>query len=80
MLNAILLVVLTLALVASDAAAQSARSFYDARGNRTGSASTDSQGTTTFYDSRGNVTGRSFRDKDGGTAAADPVRPTYRPK
>jgi hypothetical protein len=34
--------------------------FYDARGNRTGSSTTQS-GTTTFYDARGNKTGSATR-------------------
>ena len=33
--------------------------FYGAGGSKTGSATTDSQGTTTFYDSRGNVVAKS---------------------
>jgi YD repeat-containing protein len=39
------------------------RTFYDARGNVVGHASTDSQRTTTFYDARGNVVGKETRSK-----------------
>ena len=37
--------------------------FYDARGNVTGKAATDSQGTTTFYDQRGNVVGKASKPR-----------------
>jgi hypothetical protein len=57
------LITIMLMLAITSAQAQQSRStnFYDSRGHKTGSASTDSQGTTTFYDDRGNVTGRASR-------------------
>jgi hypothetical protein len=59
----LLTILLMLMLAITSAHAQQSRStnFYDSRGHKTGSASTDSQGTTTFYDDRGNVTGRASR-------------------
>ena len=35
-------------------------SFYDARDNKTGGATTNQEGTSTFCDSRGSVVGRSY--------------------
>ena len=50
------------ALIASVAAVQAQTvNFYDARGNRTGSATTTGSGTTNYYDARGNRTGSSTR-------------------
>jgi YD repeat-containing protein len=52
-----ILAALALAALASAAQAQQ-RSYYDARGNRIGSATTDSQGTVTNTDARGRVISR----------------------
>src|SRR3954471_1771115 len=52
-----LVAALTLAVLATEASAQS-RSFYDSAGKRIGSASTDSSGTVTNYDARGKVISR----------------------
>ena len=50
--------IITAVLIASVAAAQAQTvNFYDARGNRTGSATTTGSGTTNYYDARGNRTG-----------------------
>jgi hypothetical protein len=52
--------VMVVAVALSCAHAQTTdRQFYDARGNRVGTAATDSQGNTRYYDSRGNSTGTS---------------------
>ena len=59
----ILLALLTIALTAGAASAQSKR-FYDPSGRSVGTSSTDSQGTPTFYDSRGKVTGRESTSGD----------------
>ena len=50
----ILLTLLTLAALATEASAQS-RTFYDSSGKVVGRSSTDTQGTTTNYDARGKV-------------------------
>ena len=47
-----LLALLALAVMTGEASAQS-RTFYDARGNVVGRASTDNSGTITNYDARG---------------------------
>jgi YD repeat-containing protein len=52
-------IMLTLAVLATEASAQSrTRSYYDSSGKSVGRSSTDSRGTTTFYDAAGKVTGR----------------------
>ena len=54
--------IIAAALIASVAAAQARTvNFYDARGNRTGSATTNGSGTTSYYDARGNRTGSATR-------------------
>ena len=53
----ILLALIALAMTTTAAAAQQ-RAFYDSRGNRVGTSSTDSRGTTTTYDARGVVISR----------------------
>jgi YD repeat-containing protein len=58
-----ILLALLLAVLASEASAQSNR-FYDPSGKSLGTSSTDSQGTTTFYDSSGRVTGRASKSGD----------------
>jgi YD repeat-containing protein len=52
-----LLALLALAVMTGEASAQS-RTFYDARGNVVGRASTDNSGTVTNYDARGKVISR----------------------
>jgi YD repeat-containing protein len=59
-----ILLVLALIALTGQANAQQ-RTFYDARGNVAGRASTDSQGSTTIYDSGGKVVGR--ESKSGNT-------------
>jgi YD repeat-containing protein len=49
-----LLALLALAVMTGEASAQS-RTFYNARGNVVGRASTDNSGTITNYDARGRV-------------------------
>ena len=61
LITIMLMVMLTLAITSPQAQQSRSTNFYDSRGHKTGSASTDSQGTTTFYDDRGNVTGRASR-------------------
>jgi YD repeat-containing protein len=53
----ILIALLTLAVLATEASAQS-RTFYDSSGKVVGRSGTDSQGTVTNYDSRGRVISR----------------------
>ena len=62
----IVIATLALAVLATDASAQS-RTYYDKGGNVTGKSSTDSQGTTTFYDASGKVTGRTSSAGSGAT-------------
>jgi hypothetical protein len=45
--------------------------FYDNRGNSTGTATTDSQGTTVFRNDRGNTTGTASTDSQGTTVFRD---------
>lgn len=59
-------VAIVLALVSSDALAQS-QTFYGADGRVTGRSSTDSQGSTTFYGADGRVSGRASTDSQGTT-------------
>ena len=54
MTEMILLALLTLAVLTSDASAQS-RSIYDDSGKLIGSLTTDSSGTVTFYDACGRI-------------------------
>ena len=54
----ILIALLTLAVLATEALAQS-RSFYNRSGKSVGRSVTDSSGTTTYYDASGKITGRS---------------------
>ena len=49
---------IALALLMTDAQAQSSRTFYDASGRVSGHSTTDSGGSTTIYDASGRVTGR----------------------
>jgi YD repeat-containing protein len=57
------LLTITITTVWALAAHADQRTFYDARGNVVGHASTDSQRTTTFYDARGNVVEKETRSK-----------------
>lgn len=55
------LLALLFAANAHGAEQQQQRRFYDASGNSTGTASTDSQGSTTYYDARGRVVGKASK-------------------
>jgi YD repeat-containing protein len=59
-----LLALLTLAVLTTEASAQSqSRSFYDASGRNVGRSVTDNRGaSTTYYDAAGRMTGRSTTD------------------
>jgi len=57
MIKKILVAALTLAVLTTEASAQS-RAFYDSAGRVVGRSSTDSQGTVTNYDARGKVISR----------------------
>jgi YD repeat-containing protein len=59
MTKTIPIVAALLAVLATDASAQS-RTYYDSSGKSIGRSTTDSQGSTTFFDASGKVTGRSW--------------------
>jgi len=65
-----ILLALALALLATEASAQS-RQYYDSSGKSLGRSSTDSQGTTTFYDAGGRITGRASKSGDTTTVYDD---------
>jgi YD repeat-containing protein len=54
-----------LAVLATDASAQSSRTFYDSAGRVSGRSITDSAGSTTIYDSHGRITSRTAIDSAG---------------
>ena len=68
----ILLAVLALAVLASEASAQTSHPIYDSNGKRVGSATTDSGGRVTLYDANGRVTARVATDSQGTTTIYDP--------